>query len=298
MNADGRERLLQSLRLGRNDQAEYRRGMVLGLTMAEITILLIFLLMFAAAAAGSHAAGSSVNLEQDLQGRLKRAEAEILSQRERADRAENELGKARQRSEQFSSERDGLRTRVGELEAINRTLDRDLEILRAERDRLARLLQEIARQIWSGSGVPDDRAVTGIRRRLDELLEIERVNSGRNSGIPLGSGLPHCWRTVSGEVEFILRVFMHDGGRVVVQERQPKARPSDAVWARLATMPRNREIAMREFRAAVEPILADARAKGCRYAVEAIDKTTNKQDFKSLQSGIWEMGFFQREVPK
>jgi hypothetical protein len=42
---------MPSLSLRSADQREYRRGMVLGLTMAEITILLVFLLMLAATAA-------------------------------------------------------------------------------------------------------------------------------------------------------------------------------------------------------------------------------------------------------
>jgi hypothetical protein len=346
--------------------------MVLGLTMAEITILLVFLLLLAATAASMRRAeqyDSVARQAADANATRASAEAEARAQRDRADQAERQRDNARlaaggaaalaRRLDELTeanrlllvqrdvlrSERDALRSerdtllsehdslqvernrlsaelevraragnmglaslvrRLDELLEANRNLAAEREVLQAERDMLAAAINE--RVEASRTALREAEALrvqneylhreAAVLRGQNEQMRREReVAQRRGQG---GSGLPHCWPTVSGDAEFMLRISMHDGGRVMVRDRLPKAQPSDPAWRLLVGVPRDRIMPLQEFRAAAEPLLAHARAQRCRHAVEAIDMTgpTNKEGFKSLQRGIWEMGFFQREFPR
>jgi hypothetical protein len=178
------------------------------------------------------------------------------------------------------------------------------------------LLRDARGRLGLGPDVTDTQVLATVVRRLDELVEAERsalrqseILRGQNEQMRRelarsrgqgGSGLPHCWPTATGDAEFMLRISMHDGGRVTVRDRLPMAQPSDTAWRLLVGVPRDRMMSMQEFRVAVAPLLAHQGAQRCRFAVEAIDMTsaTNKEGYKSLQRGIWEMGFFQREVAR
>ena len=316
---------LPSLSPRSTDQREYRRGMVLGLTMAEIAILLIFLLMLAAAAASMRRGEQSDADARALRERVELAEADARLQRERAERAERQRDAALQAAGNAAA----LVRRLDELVEANRSLAAQRDALRTERDRLAAaldarsraesgglagVLRDMRERLGIAQDVPDARVLSALVRRLDELVEAERAASrqlavlgGQNEQMRRelaqrrgqgGSGLPYCWPTSSGDTEFMQRISMHDGARVTVRDRLPMAQPSDPAWRLLVGVPRDRMMSMQEFRAAAEPLLAHARALRCRFAVEAIDMTgpSNKEGYKSLQRGIWELGFFQREV--
>jgi len=318
---------LPSLRLRSTDQREYRRGMVLGLTMAEIAILLIFLLMLAAAAASMRRGAQSEADARALRDRVELTEADARILRERAERAERQ----REAALQAAGNAAALVRRLDELVEANRSLAAQRDALRTERDRLAAalearsradagslagLLKESRERLGLGPDATDVQVLATLARRLDELVEAERaalrqseILRGQNEQMRReiarsrgqgGAGLPYCWPTASGDTEFMLRISMHDGARVTVRDRLPMAQPSDPAWRLLVGVPRDRMMSMQEFRAAVAPLLAHQGAQRCRYAVEAIDMTsaTNKEGYKSLQRGIWEMGFFQREVAR
>jgi len=318
-------RPLPSLRLRSADQREYRRGMVLGLTMAEIAILLIFLLMLAAAAASMRRGEQSEADARALRERVELAEADARAQRERAERAERQRDAALQAAGNAAV----LVRRLDELVEANRSLAAQRDALRTERDRLAAaldarsraesgglagVLRDVRERLGIAHDVPDAQVLSALERRLDELLEAERaatrqlaVLGGQNEQMRRelaqrrgqgGSGLPYCWPTASGDTEFMLRISMHDGARVWVRDRLPIAQPSDPAWRLLVGVPRDRMISLQEFRAAIAPLVAHQRAQRCRFAVEAIDmtSTTNKEGFQEIQELIWELGFFQRRV--
>ncbi len=302
------------LRLRSADQREYRRGMVLGLTMAEVAILLIFLLMLAMRLEGQ--------AEGDAFRFLAASEASVLEHQATAERAEAEAEAQRARAEQAERERDSARTansdaqtRLDEMIASNAGLQRALYQVRS------RMANDRA---WLNldPDSSDEQIVGALVRRLDELTSDNRRASGdleriirenevlrgqneqlrrdlaRQPGRP-GSGVPHCWPTPSGDAEYMLRISMHDGGMVSVRDRSPKAQPSDTAWHLVAGLQRDKQMSIAELRTTVEPLIARGRSQGCRYAVEVVDMTgpTNKLGYKSLQNAIWTI-FYQKEVAR
>jgi hypothetical protein len=193
------------LRLRSADQREYRRGMVLGLTMAEIAILLIFLLMLAAAAASLRRGEQAEAGARTLGARAERAEAEAREQRARAERAEALAEALSARLEVAERERDNARMAAGhastllrrldELTEANRRLERERDALRSDasvqRERAERAeasvrtlsarLEVVERERDNARAVAGSAAA--LARRLDELTEANRRLEGERNAL-------------------------------------------------------------------------------------------------------------------
>jgi hypothetical protein len=149
-------------------------------------------------------------------------------------------------------------------------------------------------------------AILNLRFEVEELKEKMFSLQGENTSLRNqlsraigvgGAGLPHCWSTAAGDAVFLLRVAMFDGDIVVVQERSKRERPEDNVWSLMDGIPREKKMTMDNLKTSFSRLLADARARRCKYAVEALDQTgaSNKNGYKRLRGTLNEM-FFVRET--
>ena len=173
---------LPSLRLRSADQREYRRGMVLGLTMAEIAILLIFLLMLAAAAASMRRGEQSAAEARINQQRIEQAERQRdLALRETGNDAAllRRLDELSERNRALVAERDRL---AADLEARSR----------AEGRGIAERMQELRARLGLNANVPDAQVLALFAKRLDELAEAGRgaPPQSRDNGLKLSSAKP------------------------------------------------------------------------------------------------------------
>ncbi len=245
------------------DAQGYRRGMVLGLTMAEIMLLLVFLLLLAASA---------------LLFRREGARQALRDQRDRQATAAA-VGAALQAR---------LDTQVGQINALQavlhetRTAAAQADAARAgvatQLAAQARVLQAQTRELSAARSAAQGLAGQNTQMRG----ELARVHGNA------GSGLPYCWTTPDGRPVTALRVQLRDGG-VVVHEPEPRPRPGDAAWDRLATVPRGVQEPIERFMAQAAPFIAQSDNERCRYAVDVIDATgpANKSGYKRLMNRLW-----------
>jgi hypothetical protein len=250
-----------------NAQA-YRSGMVLGLTLAEIMVLLVFMMLLAAAALLLRRDSAAASLDDQVRGmQAARAAAATIAARVA------DLEAALIQSRQIAAEADQAR---GRTEANAR-----IEIAQA-RATIAGLTRELAAARTEAQGL--------LGQNAQMRGEIQRINGNA------GSGLPYCWTTPDGKPVTLLRVTLRDTG-VIAQDPAPRPRPDDPLWARIAAMPRGAIVPMEEFLALAGGVIAQSNTDRCRHAVEVIDGTgpTNKRGYKGLMNQLWG-SFLLREV--
>ena len=196
------------------DAAGYRRGMVLGLTMAEIMLLLVFLMLLAATAL-----------------LLRRSDSQTALAAGAADRVTASETMAK------------LQARIATLEADARTSQAMLFQTRtlAAQAEQSRAIEEARGKILQ-AGLQAANVAAAAARGEAQLVQGQnaqmRNELGRLHG-NAGSGLPYCWATADGRPITVLRVQLRDGG-VLAAEPDPRPRPGDAAWARLDGMSRRR----------------------------------------------------------
>jgi hypothetical protein len=303
------------------DPREYRRGVVLGLTLAEVLVLLVFLLLLSMSALllrrdREHAAMAG---KLDRYASLLQPLGEALAGRgvviEETDRLVGliERGAAADRLQ-------------GELQDARRALDtaqhasasdaRELSRLRAAEGATARVAEGAAR--YAALAAILERLPGAASIPLPERLEraVQRAAAADEGSASLlgqnaqmrgelarlkgngGSGVPYCWALPDGRAQYMLKIEMGDTG-VVVRDLDPRARPADPAWLLLDAVPRGRLMPMGEFIGQTAQLQARAAAAQCRYAVQVVDATgiTNKPGYKQSMGRLWTV-FMIREVAR
>ena len=301
--------------------------MVLGLTMAEIITLLVFLLMLAFTAVSYRTRLSMSELQTQLRERqsalasitkaLKDAGTEVrpdeviaalIVRGERVDRAEQERDSALA----------AQRTAEREAAAVKADRDRLATALRAssseDRERLQAALEAGRSRAGLDASTPSHETVALLVQRMDEAVAA-RTSLGRETDVlrgqneqlrreaarqrgQTGSGSPYCWPTAQGQPEFMLRIILLDSG-VLVRDRSPRSQPDDEAWQLISSLPREEMMSLQAFNAAIAPLRAHGQSQRCLYAVEALDETgpTNKAGYKTLRGGL-NASFYVREVQR
>lgn len=306
------------------DPREYRRGVVLGLTLAEILLLLVFLLLISLGALLARRNQEVGLLEQNLsryesvlapvmlrmreEGHDIKGSEGLVARLERAaeaDRLAKELGEtksalaeahgATERAEQkvadlrsqvanLQSRQEAIATKAAEDDTMSAMLENAVGTSGSAPERLKSVLERAAKQASA------DLNLTGQNAQMRQ--EIARL---KGNG---GSGLPYCWTTAEGHPIYILKINLSDEG-VIVHDIQPRPRPDDPMWLLLVGVSRERTISVTTLLSAAAPLRAQAAAAKCRYGVLAVDDTarTNKPGFKSLMGQLW-LAFMVHEVPQ
>jgi hypothetical protein len=304
------------------DPREYRRGVILGLTLAEIMMLLVFLLLLSSGALlarrnreidslenklanyGSQLApvithlrerGIAVRDVDELVGRLERVSEEDKMRQQLAEAA-SALAEARSNAAKAEREADDLRARIERIPADTR----ELAAKAAAADSMSDMLGQ--------AGASGGSAAEKLRDVLDQASRQAHVNrdlTGQNAQMRTelarskgngGSGLPYCWTTPDGHPEYMLHVELHDDN-ILVSEISPRPRPEDPAWELMDGVPRGTPISIGALMSAVAPLQREAVTEKCRYAVEVFDGTgrTNKPGYKSMMGRLWSV-FMVREV--
>jgi len=302
-----------------NDR-EHRRGLVLGLTLAEIMLLLLFLVM--------------LGLGNLLADRLKENE----SLREEKNAAEQKTKDLERLTKLSPTEREKLLARIEKIDQLE-----------DEAKRLAGLVSNLQSQLTEAQNkseaaekaIREFRSVIEIARRINpedppaalrrglELLDVvgsttmpdqlkdraqlsaeneelkkrladagtdrdkfrrERDHLMQRAG---GRGMdwPACWIAENNKAEFIFDVTILDSG-YLVRDAAPAGRASDPAWKSVGQFQRNVPITREEFRAALGPLYNWSVANECRFYVYLRDRTgpTNKPTYIRLRTEV--EGFF------
>jgi len=219
-------------RLRIHDARDHRRGLVLGLTLAEVLVLLVFLLLLSAAALIIRKE-RQVDIARDDARRAASAEAAAKAEAQLATSALAQVNKAAEAAGVKIDDAVGLAAvleRAAEAAALRSQLQesrRQLDGAKAEASARAAENAAIAAALERVPGARGqnlrDKAALVAGQNEQMRKELDRV---KGNG---GSGLPYCWAQPDGSAQFMLKVELQDSG-VIVHPLEPRARPEDPTW--------------------------------------------------------------------
>lgn len=291
------------------DEREQRRGLILGLTLAEVLLLLLFLLLLVL---GSQIrtwreryemlgqtldelkplqealASGGVSDVRNVQELVSRFQALQFSEKElsrlRAENAEmsrqSELTKSlRLMSKDSVAQIADVLKRASEIEPNDPPafLKRSLDVM----DRLGRATTPAQVKPLSEMVPPKELEDKLATLEIDrDKIRRERDNLMRGPGN--GLTFPSCWTTATGQTEYIFDVTLFDSG-VLVKNATP-ARTNDAAWNLVGQFPRDKMINENAFIGATKKLFEWSKDQRCRFYAIVRDETgASKARYKHLQ---------------
>jgi hypothetical protein len=299
------------------DEFENRRGLTLGLTLAEVLLLLLFLVLLALSS-------RVVNLQRDY--------STAVEQIAHVERINAELSSTLRGLQAIESDHARLAKANAALAAATKinpddpaeVLMRAVEILRRmgsdtrpdqvtalsdmlrEKERLKAADQAISAAIQINPNDPVEvltRAVEILARlgpntKPDEVMpvgtvhslksQLDNVTSERNNLMRTGNGLtyPSCWRTDEGKTEFIFDITIRDDG-LIVRNATP-SRANDPAMQFVSGLARNQVVNESVFRKETTSIFNYSKGQNCRFYSIIRDQTgsTSKVRYKELRATI------------
>lgn len=249
---------------------EYRRGFVLGLTLAEAMLLLLFVLLLVLVLGITDRQKQDAQLAalqpilQAIQQEAQPEDLVRLFERSMAiEEIENRLGQTI--SEDFIE-------LVAEYQAQLSESEPDLlDILESEKDKNQELEREVSELQSDNLTLQGQLAET--TRRLDQ------------AGV--GGTLPSCWSTPDGRTQYLLTVSLEDQG-LRVQETIPEARQFDRQRLPLEMKAGLNQMTMQSFLQWTEPLHPYSVERECRFYIRVFDATSpaEKELFKELLFGV------------
>jgi hypothetical protein len=301
------------------DPREYRRGVVLGLTLAEVLVLLVFLLLLTMSAlllrrdreqtALNDRLGHYAVLLQPMTDALASRGVSIedtdqlvslIERGSTADRLRSQLDEAGRKLEAARVAREKQEGELSKLREATREIARMTEAV-AEHAALSAILERIAGQ----QSQPLPEKLAGLVEKATTVEAATASLMGQNAQMRAelarlkgngGSGQPYCWALPDGRTQYMLKVEMQDSG-VIVRDLEPRARPEDPAWPLLDGVARGRLMPISEFITQTSPLQVRSNSERCRYAIQAVDGTgvTNKPGYKHSIGRLWSV-FMVREV--
>ena len=288
---------------------DYRRGVILGLTLAEVMLLLVFLLLLAAgtiitraqeeaARQSARVAGltSTLGPVMDALSRngVRVEDIDQLSALLRRGQDSDALRKGvdEMRSALTQSQRDSASAHelLAKTQAEIAAIRSELAAADANRSRLAELtakaeaLDRIAKTLdglpGSAGARPEQELANMVGQWREALVRLKRLPGG---------GKPVCWARANGEPESMFIVELRDDG-YRVRDPTPRPRPDDSVWAVAERLPRDTLIDPRDINSVMSGVIAEANRRQCRFAVTVRDSTgiSNKTQYKKLNYPLYQ----------
>lgn len=298
-------------------QAHYRKGVVLGLTVAETMLLLLFALLLALGyvltnrardmAALRHALDEAHASDQLLQAKVDVLER--LVKNEPTDEFFRELVRARHDQAELEKKKAALAEREKLLakdvtlrDALSGATDKQQEVRR-----LAAIGAKLEREVAKASskpvrdgydlipaavaaadaareaGTPPDQAKAQFadtqKAARDAATLKGQIVRMRSELAKVGKGGedPPCWVTQDGKIEYLLDVDLLGSGALLVRDATPASRLLDRQSLPLPPALFGRSLSPAEFLRLTLPVYQQGQAHQCRYFVFANDRTGSTQ---------------------
>lgn len=275
------------------DDRHYRRGVVLGLTMAEILLLLTFLLMllFAAEMGREKAAFRAVEKERDTaKARVVELEPvakamaslgssafditkEYIKTKQKLAEAEIKLGEAKDAIE--------LAEAAKEMSAPDNNAKDAIEAYKqaAKLGAAVRAAGGSAESLASSAAIctTELKSCQGqtayLNRRLNEQIG--------------GFGLPPCWANAEGRVQYIFDTRMTDQG-IVLADNKVLGREKDQAALPLSSARFNVALEPAAFAATMMPLRSWSEEHECRFYVRLVDDLAEggRERYKELRRSV------------
>jgi hypothetical protein len=299
------------------DERENRRGLTLGLTLAEVLLLLLFLVLLALSwrmMAMERDQRMAVAILQRENARLQRANADLTSGLHGLRAINNDLEKLKTANAAIAAATEIdpkdpaelLRRAVAIVKRLTIAASPEhagaasAMLSPSEKLDMLERAAEVAQQLnphdpaEALARAAEILARLGADARPDEVMPIDQIVSlsrerdqaisERNNLMRTGNGLtyPSCWRTAEGKTEFIFDVTFQDTG-IIVRNATP-SRASDPAMQLVAGVPRNDLINESVFKSETLELFNYSKGQNCRFYAIIRDSTgaTNKARYKEL----------------
>ena len=243
------------------DRKSYNHGLVLGLTMAEVVILIIFVLLLAFAAL--------------LVGqRDKRKEAEQI-----AEMRQDTIFSLQKKLKQFAEIQEWLR----EGKSIEE-VQRELVVFSNTKQQLKKYREAAQEHGFS----PDPDSVRDALRIAREYED--RMSAGK------GTEVPSCWVRADESIEYIFDINLTPKGLVVRETGLPHRREERRAL-KLQNIVLNQDISEASFLSATSSLFEWSKSNRCRFFVRVFDSTgpTEKSTYQSRLKTV-EAHFYKKLV--
>jgi hypothetical protein len=306
------------------DDRQFRRGVVLGLTMAEALLLLIFLLMLILAIRLNGQSAKITKLEQEKTAAQTSLAAmqpvlEKLSQRQKFDITQDyvrvkqqlDLANARLKDAELSVDlftqaqaalpdmdpEEAAKALLNEAAVGRRALDaaRKLAPDLPPEQAVQALLD--AAMIGKAVGKDGDAehllaSAASCRSDLQSCKNQTVYLNGRLNAKSGGYGLPPCWVDQAGKIQYIFDASLQDQG-IEIEDKSVAGREDDQAELPLSRVRFDRRMSRDEFENAFQPLLDWSNEHGCRFFVRLYDdmKTADRSEYKSLRGAV--EGYFR-----
>lgn len=301
---------------GRGDigrqQASYRRGLVLGLTVAESMLLILFALLLALGWVLVKRDREAAQLTSQLtqlqeKSRLLEAKVDVLDALARNQPTEaffKELVAAREAQADVAREEEKLAEREKSVRQLEQLLDavkkapderKKLAELAAQGARLQAALARIDSKAGANAfdripeGVALAEAASAAGRTPEETRAMlhDAARAARESAtlkgqvtrlqkelrsVGKGGDYPPCWVTEGGEIEYLFDIALKEDGSLDVQDVTPPVRAADRRGLPIPSS-LSGSVSRSRFLQLTAPLLSVENAKGCRFYVIARDRT-------------------------
>jgi len=310
----------------REEDRQYRRGMVLGLTMAEIMLLLIFLLLLILAA---KLVFDQKRVDEAVAARIAAEKTlafldPILHQFKTGDPSSyNILQEWQKKQEQFAETERQLKeaqSAMDVLEPLKQEKKIDTPAAKAEATRLIKVAQTLERQAQEmAPGVSSEEAIERFQEAAmvgnqalqsgkssqdliagatcqKNLQQCQTNNESLGQQLARAQGtLPSCWLDgMTGKTQFIFTAVLKDDG-IYLYDNHVAGREADQAKLPIAPLVFDRAYQSADFVRAGQPIYqwSNTRDPACRFYVLLKDQTSNdKETYKMLKERGVEHVFF------
>jgi len=307
------------------DDRQFRRGVVLGLTMAEALLLLIFLLMLILAVKLKGQSTEIAKLEQEkteAQSTLAAIQPILdkLPQKQKFDITQDyvrmkqqlDLANARLKDAALSVDlisqasaalpdmkpEDAAKALLNEAVIGRQALDAARKITPdvPPEQAVQALLDAalIGQAVTKESGAPQQLLASAATCRSD-LQSCKNQTVYLNSRLTAKTGgfdLPPCWVDQNGKIQYIFDASLLDDG-IEVENKGVAGREGDQAKLPLGRVHFNAPMSRGDFAEAFQPLLDWSNQHSCRFYVRLYDdmKTADRSEYKSLRGTV--EGYFR-----
>jgi hypothetical protein len=280
----------------------YRRGLVLGFTMAEVTIMVLFCLLLASAFLIDEKEKQLSAAQQELSdvseaSKMVEAFKSKYGERSKIEDIFTELKLVRQSNEQ-------LVRKTTEQEAVLAAVAKDAELTEGVKKSLhAAGISDISPSgvtaLVRAGLVKGDKAVQCERDAIEKnRLEGQLANAQATlTRLGKGTEMPACWANPqSGRPEYIFTVDLTSTGLIIRNQKLPH-REAEQSLLPLDLIAFDVEVAPDVFRAQTDPLWSWSKDHQCRFFVMVRDRTqaTEKDTYKRMLHTL-EEHFYKLEV--
>lgn len=263
----------------------YRRGLILGLTIAESVVLIIFALLLIL---------TTLLISKDSQLRTCQSEKQTLA--ERCHDADELLRSLQEQDKKIAALEKRIAGLEAELLARNQkiaTLERkaaDLEAQLTELEKVRQMVEQINQQIPGNQALSEKldallKQAEAWKRLVQQLTKGQTMPDEQIQGMlnkvleKIGTERPSCWVAADGKPQYIFTIELRASG-VIVHDNA--LRPDEQQQLPLGSFVFGREMSYAQFRNAAEALRSWAKEErsdkqSCVFFVRVIDRTPANQ---------------------